>query len=129
MLRKDDEFLMLTDAIDGNFDMPGGRIDEVEHETPLPEILGREIVEELGKDLRYKLGRVAFQYRRHFKRSGVRVFVAVYEADYVSGEIVLSPEHTAYKWLSLKDYEPQENTFCQKEEYLALKAYLAELKN
>ncbi len=66
LLRRGDEvlFLRITDPL-MCFDLPGGRIDNVETKTPLARILAREVREELGVDVRYTLGAPLFQFRRY----------------------------------------------------------------
>ena len=52
LLRRGDEvlFLRITDPL-MCFDLPGGRIDNVETKTPLARILAREVREELAHQL------------------------------------------------------------------------------
>ncbi len=64
LLKKEDKFLFLIDSSTGFLDLPGGRIDEIEHETQLTEIIAREVNEELGENIKYKLGKPIFQFRR-----------------------------------------------------------------
>lgn len=123
LLKKGNEFLFLTEAGGKRFDLPGGRIDDVEHTTPLTEILAREVMEELGEEIKYKLGKPIFQFRRHRENIDLHVFLTVYEAEYVSGEIQLSSEHSNYKWINPKEFDFEEKDFVHKEEYLAFKKY------
>jgi 8-oxo-dGTP pyrophosphatase MutT (NUDIX family) len=90
ILRKGNEFLLLTDAKSGLFDLPGGRIDDVEHKLPLAEILAREIREEIGKEVKYKLNKPVFQFRVFIDSLNIHNFLTVYEAEYLSGDIQLS---------------------------------------
>lgn len=123
LLSRGREFLFLTTAPDGRIDLPGGRIDGSEHYTPLEEILEREVREELGDSIRYKLGKPLFQFRRHFEDKGFRVFITVYEADFLSGEIQLSDEHSRYEWISAKNFAFKEEDFFHPEEFLAFRKY------
>lgn len=129
LLKKGDEFLFLTHAAGKRFDLPGGRIDDVEHTTALVEILAREVREELGEGMKYKLGKPAFQFRRHFESEGknVHVFLVVYEAEYLSGEIQLSAEHSGYQWINPRKVDLEEEDFFHKEEFLAFKKYFENL--
>ena len=129
LLKKGDEALFLTFAdFPSKFDLPGGRIDTVEHEVPLCDILAREIREELGDDLVYTLGAPVMQFRRHVEKKGWHIFVTVFEADYFSGEIVLSEEHGGIKWLNLSTHIFGQEEFFGEEEYLAFKQYSESLK-
>ena len=51
LLKKENTYLFLKTE-PGYFDLPGGRIDNVEYRTPLMNVLAREIREELG-DIAY----------------------------------------------------------------------------
>ncbi len=127
LLKRGDDYLFLTDAFDGFFDFPGGRIDDVEHLTSLPDIIAREVREELGENVRYTLGKPIFQYRRHRESKNWHVFVTVYEADYISGEITLSAEHSDFQWIHKINTNLQESSFFNEEEYLAFKKYFKSL--
>jgi len=123
LLKKGDVFLFLMDAVGKYFDLPGGRIDNVEYITPLTEIIAREVSEELGEEIKYKLGKSVFQFRRHFEDQRWHVFLIVYEAEYVSGEIKLSAEHGGFQWINPRKTNFKEEQFFNKEEYLAFKMY------
>lgn len=124
LLKDKDRALFLYDAIQNNFDLPGGRIDDTEQDVPLSEIIKREVEEELGTEIKYKLGNPVFQFRRYFKDDDLHVFVTVYEAEFLSGEIKLSSEHGRYQWMNLKNLELEKISFFSKEEYSAFKNYL-----
>ena len=124
LVRHEDEFLFLKSPLNSAYDFPGGRIQKKEADTPLKNILAREMREELGPSFKFSIKDPIFQFRRFFKHANLRVFITVYEAEYLSGSITLSKEHTAYQWIN-----PLENSFEQKdfltlEEYRAFKAYL-----
>lgn len=127
LLKRGDYFLLLTEAGGERYDLPGGRIDDVEHDVPLEKILDREVREELGEMLKYKLGNPLFQFRRHFENKNFHVFITVYEADYLSGEIILSSEHSKYQWMHKKEFQFEEKNFFSREEYEAFKKYLKEM--
>ena len=124
LLRKGNKTLLLRTAKLKFWDLPGGRIDNVENKTPLMRILKREICEELGSRLKYKIGRPAFQFRRFSYSRGVYAFNTVYEARYLSGKIKLSSEHSSYEWVDPKKYPFSRRDFFNTEEYNAFKEYL-----
>lgn len=128
LLKKEDTFLVLNSSYDNYIDLPGGRIDNVEYNTPFEEILDREIKEELG-DIKYKLGRQIFYYRRHYRNPDINIFLVVYATDFLSGEIKLSKEHNKYRWLNPVEFVSEENNFFTQEEYLTFKKYFESLKN
>jgi 8-oxo-dGTP pyrophosphatase MutT (NUDIX family) len=122
LVRKGDKYLFLTDVFSGKFDLPGGRINDDERNVPLADIINREVPEELGPDLKYKLGDLAFQFRV-LTQTGAHIFISVYEADYLSGTVQLSSEHTNFEWIDKRDIILRENDFYNNEVYLAYKKY------
>ena len=127
LLRKKNEFLFLKPPFGSSFDLPGGRIGREEALTPLEEIIHREIREELGDSLQYHLDKPAFQFRRYFPSRGLNVFLTVYEAHFIKGEIHLSDEHQSYQWINPALFAFQESDFLNTEEYLPFKNYLFKL--
>ncbi|HLB58498.1 MAG: hypothetical protein A2977_02215 [Alphaproteobacteria bacterium RIFCSPLOWO2_01_FULL_45_8] len=123
LLRRQDEFLFLKSPFSACFDLPGGRIGTEEKITPLKDILQREVKEELGGTLHYQLGKPAFLFRRYFPTLKLNVFLSVYEATYISGNLQLSSEHTSYHWINPIEFLLKENHFLSKEEYLGFKTY------
>jgi 8-oxo-dGTP diphosphatase len=124
LLRNKGSVLMLKDRRGNFFDFPGGRIDTVEHNTPLVEVLSREVSEELGESIEYRLGRQLFQYRRHFPHKNWHIFIIVYDADLISGNIKLSSEHSEYEWVDLKTFKFKKEDFCSLEEYETFTRYI-----
>jgi len=123
LLKKGDEFLFLIERDGKTFDLPGGRIDDTEHLVPLPAIMAREVEEELGTTVRYVLGNPLLQFRRHIPSRGLHIFTTVYAADFLGGEIVLSDEHTGYRWMRLQDAIANVDHFASAEEFQAFKEY------
>ena len=119
LLIKDNKILFLRDATSGYWDLPGGRIDNVENKVSLKKILAREIREELGGRVKYKLGNPVFQFRRSTKTKGVCNFLTVYEAEYLGGDINLSFEHSNYEYINPTAYKFKKKDFFNREEYLA----------
>lgn len=124
LLKKGEEFLFLKSVDKAHIDLPGGRIDDVEHDTPLADILTREVAEELGGEVKYNLGKPVFQFRRYFESVGRCIFLTAYEAEYVSGEITLSSEHSGYQWITPEKFQEYvEDDFFSKEEFRAFQEY------
>lgn len=124
LLKKDRKILFLKTAMNPVFwDLPGGRIDNVEGKVPLEKILEREIREELGNKVKYKLGRPVFQFRRKGRNGACFNLLTAYEAKYLGGKINLSFEHSAYEWVDPKKYKFNKNDFFNKEEYRAFTKY------
>lgn len=120
LLQKDGKVLLLRDKKTGRLDLPGGRIDSTEFEVPLEEILTREIREELGDDIVCRLGKPLFQYRRYNMERNMPVFLTVYEATVVSGEVRLSEEHSSYEWAEPKGMKFTEADFGNSNECIAM---------
>ena len=129
LLKRNDEYLFLTDAATGKIDFPGGRINDDEYDVPLEIVIKREIREELGEGLRYELGKPALQYRARAGSENPFVFLTIYEGDYLGGEIQLSAEHTAFRWLDARNADFKKEDFFNTEAYLAFKQYFRATKN
>lgn len=93
-------------SMSGYYDFPGGRIGENESEQPLPEIIKRELIEEVGPKVKYKLDPRPVSYSVHNYNSKkysqiINIFCIFFEADYLGGEIHLSEEHKDYDWVKV----------------------------
>lgn len=98
-LLRDGALLMLRQA-SGIWELPGGRYHVGEENRAPGQVLERELREELGSELRYVIGKPVAAWTLPWwgDRTGEHVFVLGYRCQYVSGEIHLSDEHTAYQW-------------------------------
>jgi len=123
LLKRGSKFLFLRSANKKYWDLPGGRVDNIEYKTPIKKILNREVREELGNKVKYKIGKIVFQHRRYYEPRKIYILVTVYEAKYLSGEIKLSFEHSNYEWINPKTYKFREKQFTCKEEYITFKEY------
>ncbi len=90
----------------GGIDIPGGRINDDELKQDILKLIEREIKEELGPDIKYKLNNkikcisiMPLKTKDKGERDGV--FYLLYEAKYISGKIQLSWEHNSYIWKKL----------------------------
>ena len=130
LLKKGSKILVLKEADTEFFDIPGGRIDENEIKAPIQKILKREIQEELGSDIKYKVFNLepAVIYRRFKKPGNGRAFILVFEAKYLSGNIKLSFEHESFEWVDPKKFNPKDWRFFNKEEKLTFEAYFKSQK-
>ncbi len=95
--------LLLMQENSGAWEIPGGRIDVGEELIPQTEILKREIKEELGPDIAYRILHPVTTWVRpnpsHF------VFLIGFLCVKDSGTIIVSPEHKAYQWVSQKSWK------------------------
>ncbi len=90
----------------GYYDFPGGRINKTELTIPLPKLIKRELNEELGNTVRYKLNEQPVAIGRHWYNSKLLrkkqdVLWVFFEANYTRGKIKISTEHTIYRWVKI----------------------------
>ena len=128
ILRKKNKILILTESATGFLDFPGGRVERKEITLPIKNIFKREIDEELGKDVKYKILGPAIQYRRRNRFTKRYALITAYEAEYLSGEIKLSSEHNKYEWVDPKKYDLKNKKINNKEERLAFEEYFKNIK-
>lgn len=102
--------ILLLKALDhhatysGFYDFPGGRIHKDEFTVPFDKALNREVREEIGA-VKYKLNPRPVAVSRHLisanvssLKRDVHVLYLLYEADYISGDIIISDEHAGFIW-------------------------------
>ncbi len=118
-LKRNDGKILALKAVDdgsyaGFYDLPGGRIDTDELETSFPEIIRREVAEEIGA-VEFRLQEKPVAVGRHripaaLTGSGkdIHVLYLFFEASYTGGEVRVSEEHTGYEWLDLAVIDPSE---------------------
>ncbi len=101
-------------SMSGFWDLPGGRINRDERDLPLDQTIKREIFEEIGQieftvDPR-PVAAAVHVIPKEFHNFGedMYVFIVLYEGEYSGGEIKISREHVAYKWIDLKKAKPEE---------------------
>ena len=88
------------------YDFPGGRIDPDEFNTPYEDIIKRELGEEIGTGVKYKLILKPVSFSRHYyfserQNKNIRILLLFFEAEYLGGKIKISPEHIGCDWLDL----------------------------
>lgn len=109
---KNGELLILKDKF-GDWDIPGGRLREMDFKTPLEKVAERKIKEELG-DVDFHLKKPAI-FMRHEREEILpdgtkekrRIFAIGYEADYLAGGIDLGGSHEKYQWVNLENFEAE----------------------
>lgn len=111
-IEEQNKLLILKDNF-GDWDLPGGRIKYDEFETPLEDILGRKLKEELGSEILYQIEKpsVFLRHQRHEAIPGkplVRIFAVGYSVSLLKSDIRLSPRHTEMRWMDLRDFRPEE---------------------
>lgn len=85
------------------WDVPGGRIDDNEK---LMETLARELYEELPSIGNFTVGEIVGAYRFKSNITNDRGLVLIfYKVEAEDFEIILSDEHTEYKWITKENIE------------------------
>lgn len=113
-LDSEEKFLIIKDRF-GDWDIPGGRLREQDFNVPLEAIMERKIKEELGENVKYKIGIpvIFMRYERDEilpsgEREKRRIFAVGYIAKYEEGEIKIGKNHEKYEWVPVKDFKPEE---------------------
>lgn len=112
LLLREGNKLLITHDVFGDWDLPGGRIKKDEFETPLEAIIARKMSEELGDEVKYKLGKVKVFFRVERAERGldgqtVRIFAVGYEATYQGGDLRLGKYHDQMEWVNIKTFKPE----------------------
>ncbi|MDO8498500.1 MAG: NUDIX hydrolase [bacterium] len=99
---KDGEILILIDPKLG-IDLPGGKIKE--GEADLIESLKREVREETKLEIEIEDPFITWmiEFPPDHRNQG-KVFLVGYKCKYFSGEVILSDEHSDYKWVNKNNY-------------------------
>lgn len=109
---KKDEMLILgcpdSSSMCGYYDFPGGRIRQDEIREDFLKIINREVEEELGDQIEYKITEKPVAIGRHLHKEKC-FFWIIFEAEYLGGEIKISDEHFSAEWVAIdkdnyKDY-------------------------
>lgn len=113
LLLRDGDKLLITHDIFGDWDIPGGRLRKNEFDAPLESVIERKIREELGDDVKYKLGKpkVFFRHEREedaLQGNWVRIFAVGYEATYLGGDIGYGDHHDQMEWVDVKSFKPED---------------------
>lgn len=109
-IRNGDAFLALKDAYSEFWDIPGGRIEGSEIDQPVAECLRRELLEELGLNLRFQIDGLfdvcKFRVQSNNKIApNLNLFLVFYTATFQSGEIIINEESVKYEWLDRMTYQ------------------------
>lgn len=108
-LRQEGSFLALKDAYSDFWGLPGGRVEGSEIDQPVTECLRRELLEELGLNIRFEIENVfdVTQFRVDAKNTlmpNLNLFLVFYQARFLGGEIVINEESTKREWLTAQSY-------------------------
>jgi len=124
LIWKHDKILLVIQP-DGKYDFPGGRMDKSEMSLDLLNVLNREIAEELGPEIQFKVKDLAFISRRYYKSNGVEhnILAIFFNIDYVSGLIQLSDEHIDFRWIEPKTALEHPELFVTNDEFKQYKEY------
>lgn len=112
LVDKRGRLLIIKDRF-GEWDLPGGRLREVDFSASLEDVVRRKIREELGEQVSYMLGDPTV-FMRHERdeilQSGEkekrRIFAIGYKGEFLGGEISLGNNHEQYEWVD-RDFVPE----------------------
>ncbi|MBI5177066.1 hypothetical protein HY995_03185 [Candidatus Micrarchaeota archaeon] len=107
-ITRGDTVLGLTDPESGNLDLPGGRINGDELRAPFERIIAMEVKEELGPGFKYGLSHPLLPvaaFRIHKPERKLKVFLVGFHARWLSGEPVISYEHSAFEWVPVAELQ------------------------
>lgn len=104
-LQNGSRFLALKDAYSEYWDVPGGRIEASEIDQPVTECLRRELLEELGLNIRFEIKNLfdvcKFRVAPNNRLTpGTNLFLVFYVCRFIEGDIVLNEESASYRWLT-----------------------------
>lgn len=128
LIRKDGEFLFLKPPVGACLDLPGGRIGKSDITMPLNEFLYKKVAEEIGATVKFKIKGPLFQYTRHFRPLGFRIFITVYEGVYVSGPIQTTKSYLGHYWLNPLEHAFEPKNFMNLEEFRAFQQHFHTVK-
>lgn len=111
-LEKNGKLLILKDCF-GKWDLPGGRLQKDEFDTPLEDVIKRKMKEELGDNVQYTIGQplLFMRHQRVEQVEGsptIRIFAIGYEGLLQSGDIHLSERHSEMIWVDPKNFKPEQ---------------------
>lgn len=121
-IANNEKLLVLQDA-EGLWELPGGRVEKQEIFNPLKDILAREVAEELGTQVHYEIGTVFHVWVRKpdpiknrmtpYSNSDFCIFLVGFRCTYQKGEILISPEHKNFRWITKEEVDgiDFENTY------------------
>ena len=122
-----DKKILLVIQPDGKYDFPGGRMDKSEMSLDLFNVLTREIAEELGPKLKFRVRDFAFISKRYYKSNNVEhnILAIFFNIDYLSGTVQLSDEHIDSRWIEPKTALKHPELFVTKDEFMKYKEYFS----
>jgi len=111
----DREKLLILQDEEGMWELPGGRVEKQEIFKPSKEILARETAEELGDQFEYETGPVFHAWIRKpdpleniapvYRDNDFCILLVGILCTYKNGDVVLSPEHTDFRWITKEEVE------------------------
>lgn len=105
LIKKGDEVLVLFDEVEG-LDFPGGKIQVGDGLDPVA-ALKREVREETSLEITVGQPFTSWitAYPAGHERAGKKVFATAHSCEYISGDIVLSSEHTKFTWVTKNNFQ------------------------
>ncbi len=103
-IEKDGAVLVLHDPAKG-LDFPGGKIQE--GETDFVEALKREVREETTLEIEVgaPFTNWYYEFSPEHRNAGKQVYLIGFKCTYVSGEVIVSDEHSSFQWVNKENYK------------------------
>lgn len=107
-LRKGNLLLIMRDKKTGHGDLPGGRMTEKEFFEDWTLSVHRELEEEMGSAISYKLNPEPIFFHKHRVNEGNHPCIIIaYSAEHVAGDVLISDEHDFLDWVDVKSFQPE----------------------
>lgn len=119
----DGKKLLIVQDPEGQWELPGGRVEKQEIFKPFERILERETLEELGEQFEYETGPIFHAWVRKpdpseniaqvYRDNDFCIFLVGIRCTYKTGDVVLSPEHKSFRWITQEEIDTIEfeNTY------------------
>ena len=105
VIARDVALLVVRERVGQLWELPGGRIDAGEELLPPRAVLQRELREELGPEFRCRIGAPVLTFAHAPRHAGrPPVFVLGLRCDQPEGEIALSDEHDAWRYVDAQSW-------------------------
>ena len=105
LIGREDQLLLVKDSSSGLWELPGGRIEVGEEEVSHPEVLLRELREELGPDVVVDVHHPVLTWAKRLFGEDGHVFLVGWRCEYRSGDVRLSNEHTEFRWVDRQSWQ------------------------
>ena len=108
-IRDGNRLLVMRDRKSGYGDLPGGRMTEREFFSDWMHSVARELQEELGSLVQLDIrAQPIFIHRHRVNDENFPCLIIAYEANFKSGNLVISEEHDYMEWVDIQEFKAEE---------------------